>query len=194
MEVALAADPEFASRYEWVRAEFAQETDINAAAGEPPADDVNALFAKIDALPARRQAAAPPLNFGARFAEFPTSLAPRTLAWSAAAAAIAIVLQAGVLAGIAFKQRALGGFETASAPSSVSGEGAYVVMSFKPQASAAEIADFLTANKLSIVGGPSGGQLYRVQVAATKLAPAELHRIVQTLQQDKIVGFIAVAN
>ena len=194
VEAALAANPELAGRYEWVRAEFAEETGINAAAGEPPGDDVRTLFAKIDALPARRSAAAPSLYLGARFAEFLASLAPSTLAWSAAAAALAIVLQAGVLAGIAFKERTAGGYETASAPSNVAGAGAYVLLSFKPQASAADIADFLTANKLAIVDGPSGGQIYRVRVAATKLAPADLQRTVDRLRNDKIVGFIAVTD
>jgi anti-sigma factor RsiW len=194
VEAALAADPELASRYQWVRAEFAEETGINAAAGEPPADDVKALFAKIDALPARRHAAALSLNLGARFAEFLASLTPSTLAWSATAAALAIVLQAGVLAGIAFKERTAGGYETASAPTGVAADGTYVMLSFKPQASAADIADFLTANRLAIVDGPSGGQIYRVRVAPTKLAPADLQRLVATLRNDKVVGFVAVTD
>jgi len=54
VETALANDPELARRYEWVRAEFAQETSINEAAGEPSDQDVKSLFARIDALPVRR--------------------------------------------------------------------------------------------------------------------------------------------
>ena len=54
MEAALANDPELASRYEWVRAELAQETHVSEAAGEPSGRDVKTLFAKIDALPARQ--------------------------------------------------------------------------------------------------------------------------------------------
>ncbi len=57
VEAALAKDPELASRLEWVRAEFAQEIYINEGAASPPDNDVKALFAKIDALPARRHAA-----------------------------------------------------------------------------------------------------------------------------------------
>ena len=38
VEAALAADPELAARYEWVRAEFAQETAIGDAAGDPGAE------------------------------------------------------------------------------------------------------------------------------------------------------------
>jgi anti-sigma factor RsiW len=192
VEAALANDPELAARYEWVRAELEQETHVSEVAGEPSGRDVKTLFAKIDALPAQKARAS--FDLGARIAEFLASLSPRTLAWSAMAAALAIVLQAGLLAGIMLKERSAGGYETASAPANVSGDGSYVLMRFQPQASAADVANFLATNKLSIVGGPSTGGLYRVQVAPTKLARADLARIVNTLQDDKVVGFIAVTE
>jgi anti-sigma factor RsiW len=192
VEAALANDPELAARYEWVRAELAQETHVSEAAGEPSGRDVKALFTKIDALPAPRPRTS--IDFGARIAEFLASLSPRTLAWSAMAAALAIVLQAGFLAGIMLKEKSAGGYETASVPANVSGEGAYVLLRFQPQASAADVANFLETNKLSIAGGPSAGGLYRVRVAPTKLAKADLARIVSTLQDDKVVGFIAATE
>lgn len=192
VETALANDPELAARYEWVRAEFAQETHVSEAAGEPSSRDVTTLFAKIDALPAQKSRSS--IDFGARIAEFLAALSPRTLAWSAMAAALAIVLQAGFLAGIMLKEKSPGGYETASAPASVSGEGSYVLLRFQPQATAADVANFLATNKLSIVGGPSTGGLYRVRIAPTKLAKADLTRIVNTLQDNKVVGFIAVTE
>jgi anti-sigma factor RsiW len=194
VEAALANDPELARRLEWVRAEFAQEIYINEEAAAPPDNDVKALFAKIDALPARRSAAAVPTSFADRIAEFLAALSPRTLAWSAMAAGLAIALQAGLIAGIMFKETSPGGYETASAPASTPGDGAYVLIRFQPQASAADIASFLTANKLSIVEGPSGGGLYRVRVAPTKLAKPDLAAIVKKLQDDKVIGFIAMTD
>jgi hypothetical protein len=192
VEAALANDPELAARYEWVRAELEQETHVSEAAGEPSRRDVKTLFTKIDALPAPRSRVS--IDLGARFAEFLASLSPRTLAWSATAAALAIVLQAGFLAGIVLKERNAGGYETASAPANVPGEGSYVLLRFQPQATAADVANFLATNKLSIVGGPSTGGLYRVRVAPTKLAKADLMQIVNTLQDNKVVGFIAVTE
>jgi anti-sigma factor RsiW len=192
VEAALAADPELASRYEWVRAELAQETHLSETAGEPSGRDVKALFAKIDALPAQKSRSS--IDLGARIAEFLASLSPRTLAWSAMAAALAIVLQAGILAGIVLKERSAGGYETASTPANVPGEGSFVLLRFQPQASAADVANFLATNKLSIVGGPSTGGLYRVRVAPTKLAKADLTRIVSTLQDNKVVSFIAATE
>src|SRR3984957_2295237 len=192
VERALAADPELALRYEWVRAELAQETHIGEAPGKPSGRDVKTLFAKIDALPAHKSRSS--IDLGARIAEFLAALSPRTLAWSAMAAALAIVLQAGILAGIVLKERSAGGYETASVPANVSGEGAYCLLRFQPQAPAADVASFLETNKLSIVGGPSAGGLYRVRVAPTKLAKANLTRIVNTLQDNKVVSFIAATE
>ena len=195
VEAALAADPELAERLEWVRAEFAQEIYINEEAASPPDNDVKALFAKIDALPARRPAlsAAATPTLAERIAEFLASLSPRTLGWSAAAAALIIALQAGVIAGIVLNEKG-GTYGTASEQPTAPTEGAYVLIRFQPQATAADIASFLTTNKLSIVEGPSGGGLFRVRVADTKLARSELNDIVNKYQNDKIIGFIAATD
>ena len=56
------------------------------------------------------------LNLGARIREFFDALSPRTLAWSAGAAALAIVLQAGRDRRHRAQGAERGGYETASAP------------------------------------------------------------------------------
>jgi len=190
VEAVLARDPELASRYEWVREELAQEMAINEATPAPSEHEVQTVFARIDALP-RRAAASP--NLQNRIAEFFAGFAPRTLAWSAAAAALIIAVQAGVLADLMIKRTA-GSYSTASAPAGDHGHGTFVLMRFAPDATGTEIANFLSANKLSIVDGPAAGQVYRVQVASTKLDPAELTHIVKTLQGDKAVGFVAAVQ
>jgi len=187
VEEALARDPELARRYELVREELASTVEVNETLGAPSARAMEKLFAKIDAEPARRRMPSP--NIAGRFAAFLTSLSPPALAWSAGAAALVIVLQAGLI-GSAILNGQTGAFETASAPSSTNAQGAFALIRFNPQASAADITTFLEANKASIVGGPSGG-LYRVRVSATKLPKAELDGLVKRLQDDKIVGFIA---
>ena len=100
VEAALASDPELARRYQLVREELGETIHLNETLGAPSARAVEALFAKIDAEPARAPAAL--INLGARIREFFASLSPRTLAWSASAAALAILLQAGLIAGIVF--------------------------------------------------------------------------------------------
>jgi hypothetical protein len=192
VESALASDPELAARYEWVRAELEQETHVSEAAGAPSARDVKTLFAKIDALPAQKSRAS--IDIGARIAEFLAALSPRTLAWSAMAAALAVVLQAGFLAGFVLKEKSPGGYETASAPANAQSDGAYVLIRFKPETTATDIANFLDSNKFSIVAGPSVGQLFRVRVAPNKLAKEDLMRVVTTLQGVKVIDFIALTD
>ena len=188
VEAALASDPELARRYELVREELAQTIHLNESLGVPSARAMDALFAKIDAEPARHAAAS--FNLGAIVREFFASLSPRTLAWSASAAALAIVLQAAVIGGIVIKEQSAG-YETASAPSNAA-DGTYAVIRFQPQASAADITKFLETNNLRIADGPSAGGLYRVRIAGNKVPKADLARIIKTLQVDPVVGLIAV--
>jgi hypothetical protein len=101
------------------------------------------------------------------------------------------VLQAGLIAGMAIKEKNAGGYETASAPAAFAGEGPYAFIRVQPQASAADITRFLASNKFSVAGGPTAGGLYRVRIATAKLAKPDIDRIVKTSQQDKVVGFIA---
>ena len=189
VEAALARDPELKRRYELVREELAQTIHLNETLGAPSARAMTDLFAKIDGEPKRL--AAPSLNLGARFRDFFGSLSPRTLAWSAGAAALAIVLQAAVIGGIVLKEQNAGGYQTASVSGAASGDGTYALVRFQPQASAADITRFLESNKLSVAGGPAAGGLYRVRIAETKLSKADVERRVQSLQSDKIIGFTA---
>jgi hypothetical protein len=188
VEAALARDPELKRRYELVREELAQTIHLNETLGAPSARAMTELFAKIDAEPKRH--VAPSFNIGARIRHFVESLSPRTLAWSAGAAALAIVLQAAVIGGIVLKEQSAG-FQTASVAGAAAGDGSYALIRFQPQATAADITRFLETNKLSIAGGPAAGGLYRVRIAETKLPNAERDQRIQSLQSDKIVGFIA---
>jgi hypothetical protein len=191
VEDALAHDPELAHRYALVREELGETILLNESLGAPSGRAMEKLFAKIDAEPARKPALS--LNLGARIAEFFASLTPRTLAWSASAAAIAILLQAGLIAGIVIKDHG-GGYETASAPNTDPGVGAFTIVRFAPQASSDDITRFLEANKLQVAAGPMPGGLYKVRVSMTGLPKADLARIVKKLQEDKVVGFIATTE
>src|SRR5262245_66597701 len=95
VEQALANDNELASRYELVREELGEAIRLNESLGAPSARAMQALFAKIDAEPART----PRVSFSpvAWLTGFVSSFQPRTLAYAAGAAAIAIMPQAGLL-------------------------------------------------------------------------------------------------
>lgn len=194
VEQALASDPELARRYELVREELGQTIYLNESLGAPSARAMTALFAKIDAEPAR----APALSDRAvaRLREFFGSLSPRTLAWSASAAALAIMLQAAVIAGVVYKDNGAAAprpYQTASVQPAPAGVGSYALIRFQPQASASEIASFLESNELSVEGGPSAG-FYRVRIAAKKLPQADIAEIVKKLQAAKVVGFVSTTD
>jgi hypothetical protein len=192
VEDALARDPELARRYALVRDELGETIHLNETLGAPSPRALEKLFAAIDAEPARRQAGS--FNLSGRVSEFFASLSPRTLAWSASAAAIAILLQAGLLADIALKETKTAGYQTASAPTTDPGAGAFTLIRFAPQASSDDITKFLEANKLSIAAGPMAGGLYKVRVAVTGIPKGELANIVKKLQENKVVGFIATTE
>ena len=108
-----------------------------------------------------------------------------------AAAAVAILVQAAVIATVVVKEQgAPSGPSLASAPS----EGSFAVVRFAPQATANDITNFLGAYKAKVVEGPlnMGGQLYRIRLSETKLPKDEVGKIVQQMQaESKVVGFIA---
>jgi hypothetical protein len=154
---------------------------------------MDALFNKIDLEPKRTPRVS--LNLGERAVEFFASLSPRTLAWSATGAAIAILLQAGLLAGLVVNERATtGGYQTASAPGTAVTEGSFAMVRFAAQVSSADVTAFLQANNLTVTGGPAAGGLYRVRVAESKLPKKQLAERVKQLQQDKRVELIAAVE
>jgi hypothetical protein len=192
VETALAADPELARRYELVREELAHTIHLNETLGAPSARAMETLFGEIDAEPARAPAFS--ANLGARIRDFFAALSPRTVAWSAAAAALVIVLQAGVIGVVLVNESNGRGYDTASAPSILSGDGTYALIRFQPQASAADITRFLETNKFNITEGPLAGGLFRVRIAPAKLAKTDRDRLITTLQTDQVVSFIAATQ
>jgi len=183
VEEALAKDAELAREYDLVRDELAGTVELNETLGAPSPRAMDKLFAKIDAEPARRQALS--RSIAERFSSFLESLSPRTLAWSASAAALLILLQAGVIGSALVNPQIYG---TASAPSA-SPEPAFAIVRFAPQASAVAIDALLEANKVTIVEGPTAGGLYRLR--ATGVAKEDLPKLIEQLKQDKSVSFIA---
>ncbi len=194
VERALAGDRELARRYDLVREELAETIHLNETLGAPSARCMEKLFAAIDAEEARAPRHQRSFDLGGRISEFLSGFAPRTLAWSATAAAVAILVQAAVITTVVVKQH--GGqanYEVANAPS----DGSFAVVRFAPQATATEITNFLGAYKATLVEGPlrSGGSLYRLRLAETKLPKDEVGRIVRQMEEEsKVVAFIAAAE
>src|SRR6185369_6205374 len=192
VEDALAKDPELARRFSLVREELGETIHLNESLGAPSSRVLEQLYAKIEAEPARKPAVS--FNFATRVGEFFASFTPRTLAYASGAAMLAIVLQAGIIAGVMMKETG-GGYETASAPiNPPAGEAAFTIIRFAPQATQDDVTKFLDANKFSIAAGPMAGGLYKVRVGMIGIPKAELGALVKKLQTDKTVNFIAVSE
>jgi len=191
VEQALAGDRELARRYDLVREELAETIHLNESLGAPSARAMERLFAAIDAEEARSPRRQRSFDLGSRISEFLSSFTPRTLAWSATAAAVAILVQAAVITSILVKEQGAPGGPSLGALAS---DGSFAVVRFAPQATASEITNFLGAYKATVVEGPlnMGGQLYRIRLSETKLPQDEVGRIIREMQSDsKVVGFIA---
>src|ERR1700738_5385961 len=133
VEQAIAGDRELARRYERVGEERAETIPLNESLGAPSARAMEKLFAAIDAEEARSPRHQRSLDLGARISEFLSQFTPRTLAWSAAAALVAIVAQAAVIAAVVLQEDTpASGHRLAL----VGGQGSVSVGGFAPQATA----------------------------------------------------------
>ena len=189
VEQALANDNELSSRYEMVREELGEAIRLNETLGAPSARAMQDLFAKIDSEPARNQRTS--FSLGAWLTNFVAGFSPRTLAYGATAAALAIVLQAGILAGVFVKEGG-SGFTTVSLP--VSADSAFVAIRFNPLATAAEINQFLSENKASLVGGPNSSGMYKVRLSDRSLSELEISAVIKRISASPVVGFVAKTN
>lgn len=189
VEQALANDNELASRYEMVSEELGEAICLNETLGAPSARAMQDLFAKINAEPARKPRAS--FNIGAWLTDFVSGFQPRTLAYGATAAALAIVLQAGILAGVFVKEGSVG-FTTASL--TLNDDNAFVAVRFNPQASAADITKFLADNKATIVGGPGSGEMFKLRVSDKSMSDSELSAVAKKMSAHPVVGFAAASR
>ena len=174
-----------------MREELAETIHLNETLGAPSARAMEKLFAMVDAEEARAPRRRRSFDLTARISEFLSGFAPRTLAWSAAAAVVAIMLQAAVIAAVVIKDSAPNTYGVANAAS----EGTFAVVRFTPQATFAEISNFLGAYKATVVEGPvRAGSMYRIRLSDTQLPALEVHKIIQQMQSDsRVVGFAAQA-
>ena len=190
VEQALASDADLATQYATVQQDLVETIGLNESLGAPSARAMQKLMADIEADVSTARRARSSFSLGEWLSERLSSFSPRTLAWSATAAALAVVLQAGLLAGMFVSERQGGNFHTASVQTDqVIKGGTYALISFAPQASLADVTKLLETYKLAVVEGPTGG-VYTVRLAMTGMPKEELARTVKKLQDESVVRFI----
>lgn len=194
VEDALARDPALARQYAVIQDEYTETILLNESLGAPSARAMQKLFAAIDAEPARSPALAQSLS--SRIVEFFGSLAPRTLAYGSAAAAIALLLQAGVIGAVLVNKQQGGVYQTAShqdaasATASASAAGTSALVRFAPDARASDITQFLITYGATVTGGPQAG-MFRIKLGDKALSKDETAQLLKRVQAEKIVAFAA---
>ena len=194
VEQALAADADLAAQYATIREDLAETIVANETLGAPSARAMQKLMADIEADASTARRARTSFNLGSWLSERLSSFSPRTLAWSATAAALAVVLQAGLLAGMFVSERqgtgpTLASYQdvTKSIPEGVTD----LIMTFSPQANIADVNKLLTTYKMAVVDGPIGGNVYTVRLAMTGMPKEELARLVKQLQDEKTLTLVS---
>ena len=188
VDEALSRDPKLARQYAVIQEEFAETIHLNESLGAPSSRAMQRLFAGIDAEPVRAPSVTTSLS--ARVAEFFASLAPRTLAWSASAAAVALLLQAGVIGAVLVRQNQ-SSFESAAYQAQTD-SGVRALVRFAPEARVSDITQFLDSYHASILGGPKAG-MFSVQFEK-RMTKDEIANLLKKVEQEKIVSFVAPAQ
>jgi hypothetical protein len=193
VEQALASDPDLAVQYETVRQDLVETIGLNESLGAPSARAMQKLMADIEAVASTVRRVKSSFNLGEWLSDRLSSFSPRTLAWSASAAALAIVLQAGLLTGLLFSERqgdsTFGVASVEKAKVETVRPGTDALISFAPQATAGEITKLLQSYKMAIVEGPTG-EVYTVRLAVTGIPKDEMARVIKQLQDEKAVRFV----
>jgi anti-sigma-K factor RskA len=196
VEQALADDRELRRRFDIVREELSETIHLNETLGAPSSRAMEKLFAAIDAEGVRTPTRHASFDLAGRISDFLSGFSPRTLAWSASAAALAIVVQAAVITGVVMKEHgAEATYGTASYETNSNSDGVYAVVRFAPQASSSEITNFLGAHMATLVDGPRAGGLYRIRFGGATVPKDEARKMIRQMQeQTKVVSFIAAAD
>jgi len=197
VDEALAQDPELARQYSVIREEYAETIHLNESLGAPSVRAMQKLFDAIDGEPVRKPSATS--RIATRIAEFFSGLSPRTMAWSAGAAALALLLQAGVI-GVVLIKNHNASYQTASLDLNDraaivrdvgAGTPPRALVRFAPDARIADINALLDNYQASIVGGANG--LFRLQFGNKAMSKDEVAGLLHKLRSEKIVSLAEAA-
>ncbi len=179
--------PDVARQLDLIRAERESTAAANAIYASRPArsfDRVAAMIGKTSARPART--AGSPLDWIKRLFAMPSSPA---LGFVGAAAAIVILLQAATIGTLVVAQYP-GIFGTAGGNETVDA-GTTVFVRFADDASAAAIADALSALGVKIIDGPRGGKLFTVRIGPKTMSESERERLIAALKaRSDLIVFV----
>jgi len=197
VEEALARDPDLARQYAVIREEYAETIHLNESLGAPSARAMQKLFAAIDGEPVRKPSLTSRISTG--IAQFFAGLSPRTLAYASGVAAVALLLQAGVIGAVLMKGPS--SYQTASLslnePGSLTrdlggaGTPPRALVRFAADARMSDISALLDTYQATIIGGANG--LFRLQFGNKAMGKDEVVGLMNKLRGEKIVSLAEAA-
>jgi anti-sigma-K factor RskA len=192
VEAALARDPGLQRQLQLIRDEHEQSRQGNEAIAERPARNVERLLGAVAAREAAVARAAGP-GLWDRIRDWFATPPAGALRWAAAAAAVLIVAQAGLLATIVARHPGAS-YIPAGGGTTTNDPGAIALVSFAATATTSAVADMLAAQGVTIVDGPSAGGLFTVRLGPGSMSDAERQAKVQALRSrnDIVADIIAL--
>jgi hypothetical protein len=191
VEEALARDPELVRQLSVIRREHAETIALNESLGAPSGLALQRLLAAIDAEPERRRRPGPARIF-ALFA----SVSPRTLVWLARLGALALVLQAGVIAALLITNQPAA-YQAASVGTNAPLERSLgratapgALVRFTPETRIADVTALLDKYRASIMG-TAGNGMFRLRFADQAMSREDLTNLVNQLSREKSVSSAA---
>jgi hypothetical protein len=196
VEEALASDSGLARQFAVIREEYAETIHLNESLGAPSARAMQKLFAAIDGEPVRKPQLASRISTG--IAQFFASLSPRTLAYASGIAAVALLLQAGVIGALikgptSYQTASLSTNEPASLTRDLGGAGTppRALVRFSADARMSDISALLDTYQATIIGGANG--LFRLQFGSKAMGKDEVVGLMNKLRGEKIVSLAEAA-
>jgi anti-sigma factor RsiW len=160
----LETHPEAAAHVALARDEQHATVSGNEVIAAPSTAALDRLMTTIARTPQPRHLSVPsPASVWDKIAGFVSSLSPKSLGIAAAAAAIALVVQAAAIG--VLMTRDGGGYETASGPPAGTGESVYALVTLQPGIAASALTAALRDLGGAIVEGPRSDGHYRLRVA-----------------------------
>jgi anti-sigma factor RsiW len=194
VEAYLADHPDMAPLVILAREESEETIRSAEAFGTPSNASFDRLMAQVANEPRRAGVLSSLTPVFERIADWIASLSRPQLGAMAAAAALLLAVQAGVILHLASGPSKTQSYETASGdPAAVQEHGTFALVAFHPDATAVEIATLLTETEAQIIDGPKAGGIWRVRIAPEALPQAEAEqRLANFKSHSTIVGFASL--
>ncbi len=182
VDEALVTRPDLRASLALTREDRAETIALNESLGAPGPAALARVLGAAKAEPRKPSL----LARLAAFAGHGADAKPARLAWGAAAAAVVIVLQAVAI--VALLPAARTNSEVATGPRDVAG--AYVLVTFAPDARLDQVDAFLAEHRAQIVDGPVSGGMYKLRVGDKTPSPDELSAVVDELGKSPLATMV----